>query len=111
MAVVATLTILTAPRMGMSGAKHSVGFDNMEDAQAQYVRLQGLLLQSDRVVSNGAPAVIEVIGNTAKVSFLASELSSVSILEWAKIEAEEKSNRKKYPVFFAAEKARRKINN
>jgi len=38
-------------------------------------------------------------------------LSSVSILEWAKIEAEEKSNRKKYPVFFAAEKARRKINN
>jgi hypothetical protein len=102
----AELTIMTSGRMSMTGAKHLVAFDSLDEAQAEYTRLQAMIPKSD-VSSNGTPTIVEVVGSQMKLSFLASELKSVTLADWAKLERSFKENKKNYPALYAGSTRRK----
>lgn len=100
--IVANIEIVLAGGFAVTVLRHSVGFDDVAAAEAEYQRVADLMdKRAER--SNDVPKMIEINGAVGtKLSVPTDHISSVALIDFALANEHERGVRDAFPHLFQA---------
>jgi hypothetical protein len=97
--IVAEIQIQTSHSFALQAIIHSIRFDDLDAARAEYERVFALMKRREER-ANDLPKTVEVVGAGEKVSFSLEDLRSVGLIDYAHSNRQRSGLKEAFPNIF-----------